>query len=336
MSVNHRRQQVPGSGREATITAVIPCYNEEEVLPLLFSRLTAAAAAWGMEWSVICVDDGSSDATWQLLVDQSRADPRWKALSLARNFGHQTALSAGLYHADADVVAVIDADLQDPPEQLGRFLDKWREGFEVVYAIRRKRKEGWFKRLSYWGFYRLMSQLVSTPIPLDSGDFCVMDRKVVDTLRMMPERNRFVRGLRAWTGYRQVGLEYERDARAAGEVKYTFRKLVHLALDGIFSFSLVPLKLATWFGFAVSALAICGILFTLAQRLFPATFALVGLAPVPGYATIVIAILFMGGVQLTFLGILGEYLGRIFDEVKRRPPWVLRDSVGLRGEVPSP
>lgn len=318
------------------VTTVIPCYNEQEVLPLLFERFTAAADRWGMDWNVVCVDDGSRDATWEMLRRQAERDPRWQALALARNFGHQTAVSAGLYHADGDVVVVIDADLQDPPEELGRFLAKWAEGYEVVYAIRTRRKEGPLKRFCYWAFYRLMARLVSIPIPLDSGDFCVMDRKVVDVLKRMPERNRFVRGLRAWSGFRQVGLEYERHARAAGEVKYTFRKLLALALDGIFSFSLVPLKLATWLGFAVSLSALAGVLFTFSQRLFPALFARVGMAPVPGYATIVIAILFLGGVQLSCLGILGEYLGRIFDEVKRRPQWVFRDSVGLEGRIPPP
>jgi len=320
----------------AEVTTVIPCYNEEEVLPLLFDRFTAAADEWQMEWNVICVDDGSSDATWTMLRQQSDRDPRWQALALVRNFGHKTAVSAGLYHSDGDVVVVIDADLQDPPEELGRFLDKWREGYEVVYAIRKKRKEEPVKRLCYWGFYRIMARLVSIPIPLDTGDFCIMDRKVVDILNMMPERNRFVRGLRAWAGFRQVGLEYERHARAAGEVKYTFRKLLKLAFDGIFSFSLVPLKIATWLGLEVSLLTIAGILFTLAQRLFPGAFASVGLQPVPGYATIVIAMLFLGGVQLTCLRILGEYLGRIFDEVKRRPQLVFRDSVGLEGRIPPP
>jgi dolichol-phosphate mannosyltransferase len=320
----------------AKITTIIPCYNEATVLPLLFDRFTAAADRWQMDWNVICVDDGSSDSTWEVLCRQNSLDSRWQALALARNFGHQTAVSAGLYHADGDVAVVIDADLQDPPEELGRFIDKWREGYDVVYAIRKQRKEGPLKRFCYWSFYRLAAPLVSFPIPLDTGDFCVMDRKVVDVLKSMPERNRFVRGLRAWAGFKQTGLEYERQARAAGEVKYTFRKLLKLALDGIFSFSLVPLKLATWLGFVVSLLASGGILFTMIQRLFPRWFAGIGLEPVPGYATIVIAVLFMGGVQLTCLGILGEYLGRIFDEVKRRPQWVFRDSVGVRGRVPPP
>jgi dolichol-phosphate mannosyltransferase len=318
------------------VTCVIPCYNEQEVLPLLFDRFTAAAETWGVDWNVICVDDGSSDSTWALLCEQAAKDRRWQSLALARNFGHQTAVSAGIYHADGDVVVVIDADLQDPPEELHRFLDKWREGYQVVYAVRKKRKEGPLKRFCYWAFYRVMAQLVSIPIPLDTGDFCVMDRKVVDVLNAMPERNRFVRGLRAWAGFKQVGLEYERHARAAGDVKYTFRKLLKLAFDGIFSFSVVPLTFATWLGFGVSLLALAGILFTFVQRLFPDLFNSVGLRPVPGYATIVIAILFLGGVQLTCLGILGEYLGRIFDEVKRRPQWVFRDNVGLQGRIPPP
>lgn len=317
-----------------TISVVIPCFNEESVLPLLFDRLTLAAERWGMEWEAICVDDGSTDATWELLLARGEADSRWKALSLARNFGHQTALSAGLYHASGDVVVVIDADLQDPPEELSRFLEKWQEGYDVVYAVRRKRKEGLLKRSCYWAFYRLMARLVSIQIPLDSGDFCVMDRKVVDVLKNMPERNRFVRGLRAWTGFKQIGLEYDRHARAAGDAKYTFRKLMVLAFDGIFSFSLVPLKLAMWLGFIVSFVSLLGVAFTLAQRVLPETFARIGLRPVPGYATIVIAILFIGGVQLVFLGVLGEYLGRIFDEVKRRPQWVFRDSMGLDARVP--
>ncbi len=315
-------------------SVIIPCYNEEEVLPMLFSRLTAAAGNWGMEWEVICVDDGSRDATWNLLTAQARQDPHWKSLSFARNFGHQTAVSAGLYHATGDVIIIIDADLQDPPEELGRFLDKWREGFEVVYAIRQKRKEGPLKRFCYWSFYRIMAKLVSIPIPLDTGDFCVMDRKVADVLKLMPERNRFVRGLRAWAGFKQVGLPYERHARAAGEVKYTFRKLLKLAFDGIFSFSLVPLKFASWLGFGVSLLALAGIVFTIAQRLFSEQFASIGFGPVPGFATIVIAILFLGGVQLTCLGILGEYLGRIYDEVKRRPQWVFKDSAGVDPKIP--
>jgi dolichol-phosphate mannosyltransferase len=313
---------------------VIPCFNEQAVLPLLFQRVTAAADTWGVRWEAVCVDDGSVDATWSMLAAQHARDERWRGIRLARNFGHQTAVSAGLYHAAGNAVVVIDADLQDPPEELHRFIAKWRDGYDVVYAVRQKRKEGPLKRLSYWVFYRLLQRLVSFDIPLDSGDFCLMDRKVVDTLNAMPERNRFVRGLRAWAGFRQTGLPYERHARAAGDIKYTLRRLLRLALDGILSFSTVPLRLASLLGLVVALASAAGIVFTFAQRVFSETFARIGLGPVPGFATIVISVLFLGGVQLMCIGILGEYLGRIYDEVKRRPLWTIQDSAGLVARVP--
>jgi dolichol-phosphate mannosyltransferase len=318
-----------------TISLVVPCYNEEAVLPQLFARVTHAAETWGVAWEVVCVDDGSRDSTWDLLAAQHGRDPRWRAVRFARNFGHQIAVSAGLYHATGKAVVVIDADLQDPPEEVHRFIAKWREGFDVVYAVRRKRKEGGVKRLGYWAFYRLLDRLVSFQIPLDSGDFCLMDRRVVDVLNAMPERKRFVRGLRAWSGFRQAGVAYERHARAAGEVKYTLRKLISLALDGILSFSTVPLRLASMLGLAVASVSLLGILFTLAQRLFRDFFEGLGLAPVPGFATIVISILFLGGVQLICLGILGEYLGRVYEEVKRRPLWTIADTAGVAPRTPA-
>ncbi|MEX0330246.1 MAG: glycosyltransferase family 2 protein [Puniceicoccaceae bacterium] len=318
------------------INIVIPCFNEEAVLPLLFDRLTRAAESWDLNWEVICVDDGSSDATWKLLTEQHRQDPRWKALSFSRNFGHQSALSAGLLHStDADAVLLMDADLQDPPEELHRFIDTWKDGAEVVYAIREKRKEGPLKRLCYWGFYRLMRKLVSIEIPLDSGDFCLMDAKVVAVINNMPERNRFLRGLRAWSGFKQVGVPYERHSRAAGEAKYNFQKLIKLAADGIFNFSGLPLRLASHMGFWISLISLAGVIFTFLQRVFAEQFALIGLAPVPGFATIVIAILFLGGVQLICLGIVGEYLVRIFEEVKQRPPWIIRETQGIDDVKPT-
>ncbi|MEX0325739.1 MAG: glycosyltransferase family 2 protein [Puniceicoccaceae bacterium] len=309
---------------------VVPCYDEEAVLPELFERLTRAANSWDLEWNVICVDDGSSDRTWTLLQGQFEKDSRWKAISFSRNFGHQIALSAGIHHcADADAVLLMDADLQDPPEELYRFINAWKDGAEVVYAVREKRKEGPLKRFCYWAFYRLMKKLVSIEIPLDSGDFCLMDAKVVAVINNMPERNRFLRGLRAWSGFKQVGVPYERHSRAAGEAKYTFQKLIKLAADGIFNFSGLPLKLASHMGFWISLISLLGAIFTFLQRVFADQFAQVGLAPVPGFATIVIAILFLGGVQLICLGILGEYLVRIFEEVKQRPPWIIRESCGI-------
>lgn len=316
------------------ISIVIPCFNEEEVLPELFDRLASAARTWGCDWEVICVNDGSHDRTWELVLRQHQLDARWCGLSLSRNFGHQAAISAGLFHAEGDAVVVLDADLQDAPEMLSQFIDKWRAGFEVVYGIRRRRKEGVLKRVCYWVFYRLLARLAMNEIPLDSGDFCLMDRRVVEVLKRMPERNRFVRGLRAWAGFRQTGVEYERSIRAAGEVKYTFRKLLRLALDGIFSFSTVPLTLVSQAGLWISGFALLGILWTLATKLFSGFFAGLGFPPVQGFTTIVISVLFLGGIQLLSIGILGEYLGRIYDEVKRRPPWVVADTAGLAARTP--
>jgi dolichol-phosphate mannosyltransferase len=311
------------------ISIVVPCYNEEAVLPQLFGRLVAAAGTWAMDYEVVCVDDGSRDGTWQLLKLQHEKDDRWRCISFARNFGHQVAVSAGIYHATGDAVVIIDADLQDPPEQISRLIEKWHEGFEVVFAIRQKRKEGLVKRFCYWTFYRLMSWLVPFEIPLDSGDFCLMDRRVVNIIKTMPERNRFVRGLRAWSGFRQTGMCYERQARQAGEPKYDLKKLFKLASDGLFSFSAVPLRLATHLGLWVSAFAFLGAAFTLAQKIFAEQFSKIGLAPGAGFPTIVISVLFLGGVQLICLGILGEYIGRIYEEVKGRPLWVIRDSAGI-------
>ena len=311
------------------ISVIVPCYNEEAVLPQLFHRLDAAAKGWGMDYEVLCVDDGSSDRTWELLTRQHQANGRWKCLAFARNFGHQVAISAGLFNCTGDAAIIVDADLQDPPEELARLIEKWREGYEVVYGVRQKRKEGAVKRLCYWAFYRLMAKLVQFELPLDSGDFCLLDRRAVVTLNAMPERNRFVRGMRAWAGFRQVGLPYERQARAGGDPKYSVRKLFRLAWDGIFSFSSAPLRFVSYLGMTISGVSLLGILFTLCQRVFKGWFARIGLAPVPGFATIVISILFLGGVQLLCLGIVGEYVGRIYDEVKRRPLWTIRESQGL-------
>ncbi len=316
------------------VSVVIPCFNEQEVLPELFRRLTAAGETWPSDWEAICIDDGSRDQTWPMLVSQQTHDPRWRALSFARNFGHQTAVSAGIYHAEGDAVIVMDADLQDPPEELIRFIQKWREGFEVVYAIREKRKEGPIKRAFYWLFYRLMSRVVSFKIPQDSGDFCIMDRRVVEVIKAMPERNRFVRGLRAWAGFRQTGLAYERQARAAGDAKYNFRTLMKLASDGIFSFSTVPLALVSQAGLWISAISFLGIIWVLFTKIFHEFFFRHGFPPVQGFTTIVISVLFLGGIQMMSLGIIGEYIGRIYDEVKRRPPWIIQDSVGITPKTP--
>lgn len=311
------------------ISVVIPCYNEEEVLPLLYKRLTAAMEKLNEPFEVILVDDGSAMETWRLIKQIHKSDKRWKAISFSRNFGHQTAVSAGINHASGDAVIIMDADLQDPPEELYRFIEKWREGYKIVYAIRTKRKENFIKRFCYKFFYRILGSLANINIPYDAGDFCLMDRKVIKLLKAMPEKNRFVRGLRAWVGLEQIGIEYERCARAGGEPQYTFWKLLKLASDGVFSFSVIPLRLATYFGLVVAFVSFLGIIFTFSQRIFSEWFAAIGLGPVPGFATIVISMLFFGGIQLVFLGILGEYIGRIYEEVKGRPPWVIREALGI-------
>ena len=312
------------------ISIIIPCYNEEAVLPQLFERLTTVAVSWGMDFEILCVDDGSRDRTWELLQQQNVRDPRWRCLSFARNFGHQVAVSAGLQHAAGDAVVIIDADLQDPPEQVVRLIEQWRKGYQVVYAVRTKRNDAPLKQFLAWGFYRLLSKAVPFNVPSDAGDFCLLDRRVVDVLKALPERNRYLRGLRAWIGFRQIGVEFERQARAAGTPQYTFKKSFRLAMDGVFSFSTVPLRLATYLGLGVSACAFIGAVFTFLEKVFAEQFAKFGFTPGPhGIPTLVISILFLGGVQLICLGILGEYLGRIYDEVKGRPHWVIQDQAGL-------
>ncbi len=307
------------------LSIIIPALNEEANLPTLHERLTAASALWQMPFEVILIDDGSTDTTLSMLRDLHAHDSRFKYLSFSRNFGHQTAISAGLRYSTGDVVAILDADLQDPPEELPRFLDKWREGYQVIYGVRRKRKENMFKRSAYFVFYRLMAWMSSIEIPLDAGDFCIMDRVVVDHLNRLPERNRFVRGLRSWIGYRQIGIPYERHSRFAGEVKYTLRKLVRLALDGIINFSYRPLEVVGAFGFLVAIFSFLSIVFFLLHRILD--FKIFGYSPqdVPGFTSLILAVLFIGGVQLFTLGIFGEYIGRIFDEIKQRPHYIIQE-----------
>jgi dolichol-phosphate mannosyltransferase len=311
------------------ISIIVPCYNEEAVLPILFERLRAAAPAWGAEYEIICVDDGSQDRTWGLLKEQHQRDAHWRCLALARNFGHQTAVSAGLFHATGAAAVILDADLQDPPETIARLLDKWREGFEVVFATHKTRRDPLLKRLLAWGFYRLLQKMTPLPLARDSGDFCLLDRKVVAVINALPERSRYLRGLRTWCGFRQASVEFDRPARAAGMPQYTFKKSFHLAMDGLFSFSAAPLRLATYLGLWVSGFAFFGVVFTFLQKLFASEFARIGLAPGAGFPTIVISILFLGGVQLICLGIVGEYIGRIYEEVKGRPLWIIRDRAGF-------
>jgi len=315
--------------RGTMVSVVVPCYNEESVLPALIDRLKAAAEQWGTDYEIILVDDGSRDGTWSLIERQCAADPRWRGVALGRNFGHQIAVWAGLDHAGGDVMAVLDADLQDPPEVVGEFLECWAKGYDVIYAVRTKRKENFLRRSAYFLFYRILALLADIEIPLDSGDFSVVDRRVVDAMLMSREQEPFIRGLRSWVGFKQIGIPYERAARAAGLEKYTFSKLLDLAASGLISFSSRPLRMAIYFGFVIAALATAGAVFTFFQRTFASWFAEIGLRPVPGFATTVIAVLFLGAVQLICIGILGEYIGRIYDNVKGRPQYTVGQTMGF-------
>jgi len=311
------------------ISVVIPILNEEENLDSLYKRLKAAADTWGDSWEIVFVDDGSTDEGVSLLHQLNKIDPRVKCVSFSRNFGHQTAVSAGLRYARGDAVVIMDADLQDPPEEVIHFVEKWRAGYQVVYGVRVKRKENALKRAAYYLFYRLLARLAPIKIPLDSGDFCLMDRVIVDRLNALPERNRFIRGLRSWIGYRQTGVTYERQGRFAGEVKYTFRKLIRLAADGIINFSYRPLQVIGGLGFVAALLSFVTLLFMFVAWLFDFKIRGISVSQLPGYTSIVLSILFIGGIQLVSLGILGEYIGRIFDEVKRRPLFIVQSSIGF-------
>jgi polyisoprenyl-phosphate glycosyltransferase len=303
------------------VSVVIPVYDEETNLPVLHERLTKVLAATEPQYEIVFVDDGSHDRSVEVMRGLAAGDAHVVVVELSRNFGHQVAISAGLDYARGEAVIIMDADLQDPPEVLPQFIAKWREGHDVVYAIRVQRKEGWFKRTLYAAFYRVLQRIANIEIPLDSGDFCLMNRRVVEILNGMPERNRFVRGIRSWVGLDQIGLEYERQARYGGQVKYSYRRLVYLALDGLISFSFVPLRMITITGFVVSLVSIVLAVIYFVQRLT------VGPNPL-GFATTIVAVLFLSGMQLITLGVIGEYVGRIFEEVKRRPLYVVRRVTG--------
>ncbi len=302
---------------------VIPVYNEAEVLPTLYHRLTQVMEGLGEPYEVIFVNDGSTDTSPLLLRELRTKDERVKFVSFSRNFGHQIAITAGLDHSSGQAVVVMDADLQDPPEVIPRLIEKWREGFDVVFAVRERRKgESLFKRMTATLFYRLLRQLTTTEIPVDTGDFRLMSRRAVEALKAIRERNRFVRGLVGWIGFRQTAVTFVRDPRHAGETKYPLRRMVRFALDGITSFSFVPLQLATYLGFAVSFISFIYIVYAVGLKLLTNRL-------VPGWASIVIAVLFIGGVQLITLGIIGEYIGRIYEEVKQRPLYIVDEAAGF-------
>jgi len=306
------------------ISIVVPCFNEEEVLRSTNRRLVMVLEQLSLSFEILYVDDGSTDATPEILRELQALDERIRVIRFSRNFGHQMAITAGLEHAAGDAVAIIDADLQDPPEVLADFVAKWTEGFQVVYGVRTERDgETAFKLWTAKIFYRTMGNLSDTEIPLDTGDFRLMDRRVVDALLAMPERDRFVRGMVSWLGFLQAPVPYRRAVRAAGVTKFSFFKMVKFATDGIVSFSILPLRLATWVGFAASGIALLGVVITVVERLMGVE----GL--VKGWASVLVAILFIGGVQLICMGIIGEYVGRIYGESKRRPLYVLRERLGF-------
>jgi glycosyltransferase involved in cell wall biosynthesis len=311
------------------VSIVIPAYNEQDGIAELYRRVVAAAPAWQDEFEILIVDDGSRDRTLEICEQIGAADVRLKAISLSRNFGHQAAVSAGLMHARGNIVAVMDADLQDPPEELLPFIAKIREGWDVVYAIRTKRKEGLLKRVCYRAYYRILKRLAVLDIPLDAGDFCVMRGEVVDAINRLPERNRFVRGLRSWVGFRQTGIAYERQSRFAGEPKYNFRKLFKLATDGIINFSYRPLQFIMSIGLMLAFFCMLGAIFVVVMYVTNWTIAGFNPRSARGWTSTIFAILFFTAVNLVCMGILGEYIGRLFEEVKHRPVWIVKKRVNL-------
>jgi len=307
------------------LSVIVPCYNEELVLRATHERLSQVLAGLPeLSCEFLFVNDGSQDQTQQILETLQLSDPRVRVLRLSRNFGHQIAVTAGLEEATGDAVVIIDADLQDPPEIIPEMIQRWREGNHVVYGLRAEREgESKFKLWTAKLFYRIINRLSDTKIPVDAGDFRLLDRKVVQVLKAMPERARFLRGMVSWAGFSQTSVTYQRAARHAGESKYPLAKMIHFAIDGIISFSLVPLKLAIWTGFIAIWIAVAGIIVAILDRLLEKNLT-------RGWASLFVAVLFMGGIQLVSLGIIGEYLGRIYTEVKRRPLYAVQERLGFR------
>jgi glycosyltransferase involved in cell wall biosynthesis len=303
-----------------TYSIIAPIYNEVDNLPELHRRVKATMDSSGQPWELILVDDGSTDGSTEKIRELAKADKTVRAVIFARNFGHQIAITAGWDYARGEAVVIIDADLQDPPEVILELAKKWQEGYEVVYAVRAEREgETWFKKFTAAMFYRIIYSITDVKMPVDAGDFRLMDRKVVDVLKQMKERHRFPRGMSAWVGFKQIGVEYKRAARFSGETKYPFRKMLKLALNAITGFSYFPLQVATFFGFIFAGISILAIPVVAILRLAGSHF-------FEGQTTTLISVLFLGGVQLISLGILGEYIGRLYDEAKGRPLYIIRDA----------
>ncbi len=323
-------RRVPGPmssipiGRLCEFSIIVPVYNEASGLSELYRRLRAVMDELGSSWELVLVDDGSRDESAREIALLSRLDRRVRGIGLSRNFGFQIAVTAGLDASRGEAVILMDADLQDPPEVIPEMVAQWREGFEVVYGVRAEREgETWFKRTTASGFYRLIRRITNVNIPLDTGDFRLMDRRVVEAIREMPEHNRFLRGMVSWVGFKQTGITYKRQPRFAGKTSFTIAKMWRFALDAITGFSYVPLQLATYLGLVVALLSGLAIFAVIVLRLFGAG------QPLLGQATTLVAVLFMGAIQLICLGIIGEYLGRIYDEVKRRPLYLVSQRWGF-------
>ena len=308
------------------LSVVIPIYNSASIFPELYARLRSTLEKTVPSFEIVTVLDGCRDASLAVISGFAAHDPRLKVIELSRNFGHQAAVTAGLHHASGDLVAILDDDLEDPPEVLPSFIEKIREGFEVVYGIRKKRKRSLVIRLLYNSFYRLSGKLIDIPIPHDAGDFCAMTRQVQQVLVSMPENNRYLRGMRAWAGFKQTGIEYDRGERFAGSSGYTLRNYFTLAFNGIFSFSFRPLKYVTFAGIFIALLSF-------AYAAWIVFLKLSGHMPdVPGWTFLSVSVLFLSGIQLIAMGIIGEYIARIYDEVKHRPPYVIRTKIGFPEE----
>lgn len=303
-----------------TYSIIAPIFNEKDNLSELQRRVSEVMDSTGKPWELLLIDDGSTDGSTDLIRKMAQNNPHIRPVIFARNFGHQVAVTAGLDYARGDAVVIIDADLQDPPELILEMAKKWKEGYEVVYAVRAEREgESWFKLWTASLFYRLIYRITDVKIPLDTGDFRLMDRKVVNVMNQMRERHRFLRGMSAWVGFKQIGVEYKRAARLAGETKYPFRKMFRLAVNAVTGFSYFPLQVATYFGFVSASLAILAIPVVIYLRV-------TGSQAFFGQASTLIATLFLGGVQLISLGILGEYIGRLYDEAKGRPLYITREA----------
>ncbi|MBI4376623.1 MAG: glycosyltransferase family 2 protein [Elusimicrobia bacterium] len=307
---------------QPALAVVVPVFNEERGLPELYRRLNPALEGVGLPYEVICIDDGSQDRSLDVLREIHKKNFRWKVISLSRNFGHASACTAGLDHAKADAIVLLDADLQDPPELIPELVRKWREGFEVVYGFRTKRKETYFRQLLIRGFYRTLGIFSDFPLPKQSGSFSLLDRRVVEALRKLPERHRYLTGLRSWVGFRQVGVPYERQERWASVPGQTLPKLFGLAADAIFSFSIIPLRIATLFGVFLALVSFGLGLNILYEKLFTNK-------PIVGWTSTMLAILTTAGMILMTLGVIGEYIGRIYNEIKHRPHYIVSGTLGF-------